>query len=328
MKATPDSPASVASVMAVYRKVIVGHALAKDLLVEVERLAAQSAPTDNSNGETRLWLWKNFVDGRPEYWAFDNPYPINLDNGDPQTLGEPCGYAIFKPSRGGRPDFSEDEVLLRIAQAKSKASYNLEPNNAEADAFDFLRFAKKNLDMHAARVPFAYNGLVTAAVAWIQSAEKILAAQSPAQAPVQPQAVVPAPQTNQQGHQRAFLGLDRAAERAPVVQAGEYPPLPVAIANPNRAFYDAKQMHAYVDADRAAAQVEPVRMLTKEALTDLIAQHLSGTYHCLRVWEAWHVGTMSADDFQDVGESDTPAELADAIIAAGKRIPADGEVRG
>ncbi len=80
--------------------------------------------------------------------------------------------------------------------------------------------------------------------------------------------------------------------------------------------------------DRAAAQVEPVRMLTKEALTDLIAQHLSGTYHCLRVWEAWHVGTMSADDFQDVGESDTPAELADAIIAAGKRIPADGEVRG
>ena len=46
MKATPDSPASVASVMAVYRKVIVGHALAKDLLVEVERLAAQAAPTE------------------------------------------------------------------------------------------------------------------------------------------------------------------------------------------------------------------------------------------------------------------------------------------
>lgn len=160
---------------------------------EVERLAAQTAPTDNSNCETRLWLWKNFVDGRPEYWAFDNPYPINLDNGDPQTLGEPCGYAIFKPSRGGRPDFSEDEVLLRIAQAESKVSYNLGPNKADADAFDFLRFAKKNLDMHAARVPFAYNGLVTAAVAWIQSAEKILAAQSPAQAPVQPQAVVPAP---------------------------------------------------------------------------------------------------------------------------------------
>ena len=51
--------------------------------------------------ERKLWLWKNFVDGRPEYWAFDNPYPTNLDNGDPQTLGQPCGYAIFKPSRDG-----------------------------------------------------------------------------------------------------------------------------------------------------------------------------------------------------------------------------------
>ncbi len=147
------------------------------LRAEAERLAAQAAPP-------KLWLWKNFVAGRPEYWAFDNPYPINLDSGDPQTLGEPCGYAIFKPSRSGRADFSEDEVMSRIAQAESKVSYNLNPNKANADAFDFLRFAKKNLDMHAARVPFANNGLVTAAVAWIQAAETILAAQSPAQAPV------------------------------------------------------------------------------------------------------------------------------------------------
>lgn len=54
----------------------------------------------------------------------------------------------------------------------------------------------------------------------------------------------------------------------------------------------------------------------REKLIELIAGHLSGTYHCLRVWEAWHVGTMSQDDFEDVGESDTPAELADAILAA------------
>lgn len=62
----------------------------------------------------KLWLWKNFVDGKPEYWAFDNPFPINLSDGDPQTLGEPCGYAIVKPSRQGRTDVSEEEVLRRM----------------------------------------------------------------------------------------------------------------------------------------------------------------------------------------------------------------------
>lgn len=66
----------------------------------------------------KLWLWKNFVDGKPEYWAFDNAYPINLDNGDPQTLGEPCGYAIFKPSRQGRTDVSEEQVLRAVARAR------------------------------------------------------------------------------------------------------------------------------------------------------------------------------------------------------------------
>ena len=65
----------------------------------------------------KLWLWKNFVDGRPEYWAFDNPFPINLDNGDPQTLGGPCGYALFKPSRVGRTDVSDEEVLRRMDAA-------------------------------------------------------------------------------------------------------------------------------------------------------------------------------------------------------------------
>ena len=54
----------------------------------------------------------------------------------------------------------------------------------------------------------------------------------------------------------------------------------------------------------------------REKLIDMIAEHLSGTYRCLRVWEAWNFGTMSQDDFDDVGESDTPAELADAILAA------------
>lgn len=53
----------------------------------------------------------------------------------------------------------------------------------------------------------------------------------------------------------------------------------------------------------------------REKLIDMIAEHLSGTYRCLRVWEAWNFGTMSQDDFDDVGESDTPPELADALRA-------------
>lgn len=61
----------------------------------------------------------------------------------------------------------------------------------------------------------------------------------------------------------------------------------------------------------ASPAAQPVN---REVLVDLIAQHLSGTYHCLRVWEAWRVGTMTSDDFEDVGESDTPSELADEIL--------------
>lgn len=68
--------------------------------------------------KTKLWIWENFVDGRPEFWAFDNPFPIHLgDNGDPQTLGEPVGYALFKPSRTGRADVPEHEILRRIKAA-------------------------------------------------------------------------------------------------------------------------------------------------------------------------------------------------------------------
>ena len=66
----------------------------------------------------KLWLWKNFVDGKPEYWAFDNAFPINLNDGDPQTLGEPCGYAWLKPSRQGRFDVSDEEVLSAVQNAK------------------------------------------------------------------------------------------------------------------------------------------------------------------------------------------------------------------
>lgn len=59
----------------------------------------------------KLWLWKN---GPHEYWAFNNAYPIHLDSDDPQTLGEPCGYALMKPSRNSRPNVDEAEVMKRV----------------------------------------------------------------------------------------------------------------------------------------------------------------------------------------------------------------------
>ena len=71
-----------------------------------------------------------------------------------------------------------------------------------------------------------------------------------------------------------------------------------------------------IDAALSAAPAgEPVAP-RKEALTELIADALHGTYHCGRVWQAWHIGTMSKDDFSPVDQSETPAEIADAVLAA------------
>ena len=66
------------------------------------------------NSDTKLWLWKN---GSHEFWAFDNPYPCH-PNGDPITLGEPCGYALVKQSVNGRPDMPEDEVLRMMNMSR------------------------------------------------------------------------------------------------------------------------------------------------------------------------------------------------------------------
>jgi hypothetical protein len=58
-----------------------------------------------------------------------------------------------------------------------------------------------------------------------------------------------------------------------------------------------------------------VPTISRDALIEKIAEGLRDTWHCTRVWEAWSVGTMSEEDFSPVDESDTPAELADAILA-------------
>lgn len=82
----------------------------------------------------RLWLWKNFVNGKPEYWAFDNPFPIHLDSDDPQTLGEPCGYAVHKPSRRGRPDVSDEQALARIKSEDGDKITRLRARVAQSEA--------------------------------------------------------------------------------------------------------------------------------------------------------------------------------------------------
>lgn len=68
------------------------------------------------------------------------------------------------------------------------------------------------------------------------------------------------------------------------------------------------------DAQPVTSAPAPKVVIGRDALVDLIAEHLSGTYHCTRVWSAWSYGTMGPDDFEDVGESSTPEEIADAIL--------------
>lgn len=84
--------------------------------------AVDAAFAASANVPRKLWLWKNFVDGRPEYWAFDNPYPTH-GGGDPQTLGEPCGYAIFKESvvAPGRADVPESDVISAIKRVSARS---------------------------------------------------------------------------------------------------------------------------------------------------------------------------------------------------------------
>lgn len=67
--------------------------------------------------------------------------------------------------------------------------------------------------------------------------------------------------------------------------------------------------------EKMREEAQPAAVLEQDALIDLINERIGGAYFCTRVWAAWGVGTMSEDDFMLVEESDTPAELADALIA-------------
>ena len=71
----------------------------------------------------------------------------------------------------------------------------------------------------------------------------------------------------------------------------------------------------FLDGVASVRAGEPRNAIDRDALIDAITQGLHGTWHCTRVWEAWHVGTMSQDDFEPVDESETPTEIADAVLA-------------
>ena len=68
----------------------------------------------------RLWLFRNYVDGVPNFLAFDNPYPCH-PGGDPMTLGQPYGLAFFIESETGR-EWSDQQVMneIRAAQANGE----------------------------------------------------------------------------------------------------------------------------------------------------------------------------------------------------------------
>ena len=52
-------------------------------------------------------------------------------------------------------------------------------------------------------------------------------------------------------------------------------------------------------------------------LSESLLPYLTGTYDCIRVWEAWSVGTMGEDDFEEVSENpERLNEIAQAVISA------------
>lgn len=92
--------------------------------LEAANLRAPTEPAEDGAPDgwgEKLWLWKNFVDGRPEYWAFSNPYPCHR-NGDPMVLGEPCGFGLVKQSVNGRPKAKEADVMRAMLSARPTAS--------------------------------------------------------------------------------------------------------------------------------------------------------------------------------------------------------------
>lgn len=79
---------------------------------------------------------------------------------------------------------------------------------------------------------------------------------------------------------------------------------------------------AAIAAAEQAQQAEPVAWdVLNDDLPDVViqatAEAIGDAYDCVRVWEAWSVGTMTSDDFLPVADDgDRVAEIARAAIAA------------
>lgn len=86
-----------------------------------ELMSSQSNGPAERPAPMKLWLWKNFVDGDPQYWAFESPFP-RFENGDPITLGSPAGYAIVKPCMDGRDGRTDESVVEEIKRALKRSN--------------------------------------------------------------------------------------------------------------------------------------------------------------------------------------------------------------
>ena len=79
---------------------------------------------------------------------------------------------------------------------------------------------------------------------------------------------------------------------------------------------------------KAAPAVAPtnptcsMKPIKKDALTDLIKEHLKGTLHCTADWSLWLSDDVYESDFKEVCNSDAPLKLADAILNAFSSHPA------
>jgi hypothetical protein len=76
-------------------------------------------------------------------------------------------------------------------------------------------------------------------------------------------------------------------------------------------------LNLWRDQAAAAPVAQPEPEAKRDAVIAAVAEALGNAYDCLRVWEAWRVGTMGEDDFVLVTEDpDRVAEIADAAIEA------------
>ncbi|GAG68898.1 unnamed protein product [marine sediment metagenome] len=51
----------------------------------------------------------------------------------------------------------------------------------------------------------------------------------------------------------------------------------------------------------------------KEHIENILTSNLVDSYFCTRVWDAWQCGTMTEEDFKEVNESESIADIVDEL---------------